>query len=839
MTTSNDYQGPLTGLNVIDFGWYYAGSMAGMLLADQGANVIRIVKPGEKELPEQQYRLLNRNKKLLELDLKTEAGKTQALSLIEHADVVIENFRPGVMKRLDLDYASVKDKNPGLVYLSLPGFASTDKNRAFIQAWEGILAAASGMYVDVSYVRKLLNFPPLYHSLPVNSIFGAVHGVVAVMAALLAREKDGVGTLIETPLVDAGMSGFVHRFYMSRILGNHTEPFMKLRDPDSPTDKELWQEQAENWYLEEDSPQEQSSKLFKAMQAFWNPLYRYYRCADGRQVKLACMGSALRNKRLLMALEIYGQLLNEGFVNIPPQEAGGKVLNNNIADYPSMSDERKQRLGKLIAEAFLTRTSDEWDALLGTILPFSKVRTRGEYLSLKPMLDSGILTEMDNGNSRLTVPGRFVDVSDLGNALLEGFREMESISAKHATRLFKNNRLKKGAEPQARHSAAPKKKGDLLQGLKVLDLGTWVAGPMSSYVLAQYGAEVIKVDLPSTVGSPGAVHYGLGKRSLLADLRTAPGQKILSQLVNRADLVVHNKIDPVAERLGITREQLQATNPQVIVAQVSAFGGPQRGFWEGRFGLDPIPQAVTGLMAHYGTEDQPHDFEGTMIADALAGFGLAFGSLLGIWQQRRSGYAGEVRTSLIRAGNFFQLPYMIAESGRCNWGETRGQSALGEHWWQRLYQCKDGWIYVHSTENQANVLANTVTESGYKNIAEMESAFIEQDCDYWLSQLESKHIACHRVLGIDDICNRNMRRVNNESAEEIALGAGEVIYWDNPPSGHPVVLQAMDWVRIGENHSWKRVIPTPLNGEHSRTILSELGYCDADIEHLVELGVVA
>ena len=70
MTQTSEYQGPLAGLNVLDFGHYYAGPMVGMMLADQGANVIRIVKPGKPELREQQYRLLNRNKKLLTLDLK-------------------------------------------------------------------------------------------------------------------------------------------------------------------------------------------------------------------------------------------------------------------------------------------------------------------------------------------------------------------------------------------------------------------------------------------------------------------------------------------------------------------------------------------------------------------------------------------------------------------------------------------------------------------------------------------------------------------------------------------------------------------------------------------------
>ena len=79
MTQTGEYQGPLAGLNVIDFGHYYAGPMVGMLLADQGANVVRIVRPDDreysayyKELPEQQFRLLNRNKKLLTLDLKTD-----------------------------------------------------------------------------------------------------------------------------------------------------------------------------------------------------------------------------------------------------------------------------------------------------------------------------------------------------------------------------------------------------------------------------------------------------------------------------------------------------------------------------------------------------------------------------------------------------------------------------------------------------------------------------------------------------------------------------------------------------------------------------------------------
>ena len=248
------FKGPLYGLNVIDFGHYYAGPMVGMILADQGANVIRIVKAGDKELPEQQYRLLNRNKNLLELDLKTDEGKAQALSLIQRADVVIENFRPGVMKRLGLDYVSVKGDNPRLVYLSLPGFASTDKERRHLQAWEGIIAAAAGIYTQANFFRQKLNFPPLYASVPLSSAYGSIYGVTGVMAALIAREKQGVGTVIEAPLIDAGLSTITDH-YMLRA----------TEDPNA----ELPDSLKSCMYSPEESEAAQMEKLFRAEETLW------------------------------------------------------------------------------------------------------------------------------------------------------------------------------------------------------------------------------------------------------------------------------------------------------------------------------------------------------------------------------------------------------------------------------------------------------------------------------------------------------------------------------------------------------------------------------------------
>ena len=118
--------GVLEGIRVIDFGQYIAGPMAAMLLGDQGADVIRIDPPGGPRWNTPANATWNRNKRSLVLDLKKNADRGTARQLVAGADVVIENFRPGVMDRLGLGAAAMTaaDVNPRLVYCSLPGFGS-------------------------------------------------------------------------------------------------------------------------------------------------------------------------------------------------------------------------------------------------------------------------------------------------------------------------------------------------------------------------------------------------------------------------------------------------------------------------------------------------------------------------------------------------------------------------------------------------------------------------------------------------------------------------------------------------------------------------------------------
>ena len=154
--------GALDGLRVIDFGQWIAGPLAAMLLADQGAEVIRVDPREGPRWDTPANAVWNRGKQRIALDLKQSADRrTAAEQLIASADLVIENFRPGVMDRLGLGAEQMTARDDRLIYLSLPGFGSTDERRD-IAAWEGVMSAGVGHLLNAVDGRRRTPRPVLY-----------------------------------------------------------------------------------------------------------------------------------------------------------------------------------------------------------------------------------------------------------------------------------------------------------------------------------------------------------------------------------------------------------------------------------------------------------------------------------------------------------------------------------------------------------------------------------------------------------------------------------------------------------------------------------------------------
>ena len=196
-----------------------------------------------------------------------------------------------------------------------------------------------------------------------------------------------------------------------------------------------------------------------------------------------------------------------------------------------------------------------------------------------------------------------------------------------------------------------------LENLRVLDLTRVRAGPTCCRVLADFGADVIKIEAPEGVdpnsGMSGARHaYDMqklhrNKRSLTLNLKKPEGLAIFMDMVKGADVVVENFRPDVKHRLGIDYETLKAINPRIIMASISGFG--QDGPYGNRAGFDQIAQGMGGLMSVTGYPGEGPMRAGTAVADSSAGLYAAIGVLVAVNERERSGEGQWLHTSLLQA----------------------------------------------------------------------------------------------------------------------------------------------------------------------------------------------
>ena len=183
---------PLSGVRVVNIGSGWAGRVAAMLLADQGADVIEVIRPGRAAHPCDP--LLDRGKRLCKVDLRDAAEKSNVTKLLEGADIVFENMHAGAAAGLGLDYASLNNKE-SIVYISLPGFAEGDENHN-TPAWEGIIDAAVGVYSDISPLGSLLGGEPVYSAIPMASAYGGVLGALSATLGIFHRQRGGAALAV-------------------------------------------------------------------------------------------------------------------------------------------------------------------------------------------------------------------------------------------------------------------------------------------------------------------------------------------------------------------------------------------------------------------------------------------------------------------------------------------------------------------------------------------------------------------------------------------------------------------------------------------------------------------
>ncbi len=221
---------PLAGVRVLDVSQVMAGPYCCMLLADLGADVIKIEPPGTgdqtrsamgfkmKGSDSMGFLNMNRNKRSVTLNLKTQAGKKVFFELVKTADILVENYRPGVMKRLGIDYPSLKEINPGLVYASISGFGQTGP-WADRPGFDLMAQAMSGVMSVTGYPDG----PPVKAGVPVADIGCALFAVYGILSAYIGKTKSGEGQFIDASLFDSALAFSI--WDTAQYWGTGVEPY--------------------------------------------------------------------------------------------------------------------------------------------------------------------------------------------------------------------------------------------------------------------------------------------------------------------------------------------------------------------------------------------------------------------------------------------------------------------------------------------------------------------------------------------------------------------------------------------------------------------------------------
>ena len=379
-----------------------------------------------------------------------------------------------------------------------------------------------------------------------------------------------------------------------------------------------------------------------------------------------------------------------------------------------------------------------------------------------------------------------------------------------------------------------------LAGTRVVDFGNFVAGPHGSVMLGDLGADVIKVEALS--GDPMRGFFrafsgsNRGKRGLAIDLKSPEGVAIAHRLCASAHIVHHNFRPGVAERIGIDAATLRRINPQLIVVETSGYGseGPKAL----RGGLDMVLQAVCGHEHHAAGKGNPPMCYRLTFVDYTAGLLATIASLMAYTNQAGGGSGAALSTNLLNAGVFLLSELIQRPSGEFAGAVQLDAAQTGFHPAERFYKTADGWVAISAcTDDMARALAETL-DLGAKLLKprvswnETEAAALQMAIARWqtdelVARLESRGVwveKCRYDAGNSTLCDPAMQR------------AGVVIRGQHPAYGEFLQLGAL--VGLSRSQLQPRSL-APQLGEHTRTILAELGYPDPEVEDYYRRRIVA
>jgi len=776
----------LDGLRVADLTIGTAGPLAGMMLADHGAEVIRIgPDAGGPDDAAGGQAMWNRNKSTAALDASDPAGQQTLARLVRHADVVLVGCDDAAITRSRLTELGL-DRPDGATWIVMPPYLPGDTPWAGGHESAGLLFAAMGhAWGQASY-----------EDVPVDCAYPVVlylQGLWAATVAVAAAAPGGRGGEFVAGGAHAAVLASPGSFTIAR-----GEP--RVHRPGGP-----------------------GGAL---------PNYRCYRCRDGQWLFFGAFTSAFI-RRGLEALGL-GQLLAD-------ERLGGDLELIRSAEHFSW-------VAGALEQVFRKHDREHWLEVLRTAdVPVSPVSPGGAWLDHPQVRALGLRTSVrDERGAEWVMPGVPVVLSQTPGRVRNLARPADRLPEvlarwSRSSRSAASRSRSPGSPSRASRSRAAGQPGALpLAGTRVIDLGTIIAGPLIGTLLASLGADVVKVERPPAGDEYRVAHggrggaafpaYNRGQRSIGLGLRSPGGREALTRLIKTSDVVVDNYRPGVAARLGVDWPTLRALDPAVSSVSVSAFG--DAGPLGGRPGFDPVLQAMSGVMRTQGGPDENDSpaFLTIPVNDVLAATLGAFGACCALFARTASRRGQQVTVTLTAAAALLQAEGLVAVDGAAT-ATAGGRDFRGPAPLSRLYPASDGWIRVDGRwPADARRLAEAGLLPGWTGGEEEAGAALGAR----IAGLSAAAAAAAlTVAGVPAMPARQAA----DLACDVSLRAHGLLR-DGPGGSEPAGVTAGRWYLAADSRQ-PELTRSPGFGEHTMQILGELGYSPAEAQALRERGEAA
>ncbi len=794
---------PLTDTRVLDLSMGPVGGMATMVLADFGAEVVKLEPPGGDP-----WRSLTaapmwlRGKRSVELDIDSERVRLE--SLIREADVVVSTDSPAQAKARRLTYADVQALNEAVVFCSITGFGPTGPYAEY-PAYEGVVSAKSGRML--AFAGQRLREGPGFAAVPVGS-HGASQGAVqGVLAALIERQQSGRGQIVETSLLQGLMPFDLLQLLLTQLAEREPQTY----------------------------PQ-----LFNIGGGMPTLNYHPVMTRDGRWIQL---GNLLEH--------LFYAFMDAADLTLLFAEERWQGAQ---AEWTS---EALEEMRDRILERMQEKTRDEWMDIF---------RAQGNVAAepFTPTHDAVDNADMAANGDVVTIDDPALGpVKQLGP--IAHLRETPAEIIRPAPVLGEANgfwwsprdgRDGVSAISTAANGAAPS--GKPLAGYTILELATIIATPIGVSMLADLGARVIKVE--PIGGDPfremgGGPLRGLlasktnaAKESICIDLKSEAGQAVVAELIAQANAIVHNYRPGVPERLGIGYETARAIQPNIVWVSANGYGPDSPG--ARRPSAHPIPGAAIGGALYQAGAAMPPSACETIAEireasrqlmraneanpDPNTGVLVASATLLGLYAQRRYGIGQEVYVNMLTANAYANSDDFIQYEDKPPRRPVDGE-LYGTAPWYRLYETSDGWVFFAAlTEAEwaafcraaAPQLADRSTIDENSLSVAIAEIFAQAPATEWETRLTAVGVGCVRADAAS--CGEFFAKDEHVLANNFS----------------PLVSHA----RLGELRRWGALTtmaggrddygPGVLAGQETDAILLALGRTVEEIARLRSDGVV-